>query len=89
MLLYHLELGPETALVYYYIIIHYTLLCINFFEFFSTGQKFALLEAKTVLSTLFRRFHFTYDMNKHGPIKPGFEVIKEGIPLIITPITKH
>ncbi len=54
-----------------------------------TGQKFALLEAKTVLSTLFRRFTFIYDMNKHGPIKPGFEVIKEGIPLIITPITKH
>ncbi len=59
------------------------------FVYFSfTGQKFALLEAKTVLSTLFRRFSFTYDMNKHGPIKPGFEVIKQGVPVIITPITK-
>jgi len=51
------------------------------------GQRFAFLELKVILSSLLRRFHFTYDMEKHGPSIPSPELIlkpKHGMPLKIT-----
>ena len=52
------------------------------------GQKFALLEEKVVISSLLRRFRFTYDLAKHGPAIPSPEIILKpmnGMPLIIEP----
>ncbi|EFX81320.1 hypothetical protein DAPPUDRAFT_50258 [Daphnia pulex] len=57
------------------------------------GQKFALYEEKVIFSTLLRRFRFTYNTVKHGPVKPFMDILLKphsGMPLIITPLpTKH
>ena len=39
------------------------------------GQRFALLEEKVVLSSLLRRFRFTYDTAKNGSPKPCSELV--------------
>lgn len=52
------------------------------------GQRFALFEEKVVLSTLLRQFRFSYDMAKHGPEVPIFDIVlmpQNGLPLIVTP----
>ena len=48
---------------------------VQHFPILLLGQRFALLEEKVVLSSLLRRFRFTYDMAKHGPAKPCTELI--------------
>jgi len=53
-----------------------------------SGQRFALLEMKVILSTLLRRFKFRYDMKKHGPALPCNELVlkpKRGMPLNVSP----
>lgn len=55
----------------------------------NSGQRFALFEEKVVLSTLLRRFRFTYNMEKYGPAKPCADLIlkpNHGMPLLITPV---
>jgi len=58
------------------------------FSYFS-GQRFAMLEEKVIMSGLLRRFRFTYDAAKHGPAIPCADLVlkpKHGMPLIITPL---
>jgi cytochrome P450 len=53
------------------------------------GQRFALFEEKVIMSTLLRRFRFTYDTAKHGPAKPSADLVLKphhGMPMILTPL---
>ena len=53
------------------------------------GQRFALFEEKVIMSTLLRRFRFTYDTVKHGPAKPSADLVLKphhGMPMVVTPL---
>lgn len=57
--------------------------------FIFSGQRFAMLEEKVIMSSLLRRFRFSYDTAKHGPAIPCADLVlkpKNGMPLIITPL---
>jgi cytochrome P450 len=60
----------------------FTLLCLILL-----GQRFALFEEKVIMSTLLRRFRFTYDTATHGPAKPSADLVLKphhGMPMILT-----
>ncbi len=51
------------------------------------GQRFALFEEKVLMSSLLRRFRFTYNTAKHGPAKPSADLVLKphhGMPMIVT-----
>ncbi len=59
---------------------------------FLSGQRFALFEEKVIMSTLLRRFRFTYNTAKHGPAKPSADLVLKphhGMPMIVTPLVDH
>ena len=63
---------------------HFILFCLTLL-----GQRFALFEEKVIMSTLLRRFRFTYDTAKHGPAKPSADLVLKphhGMPMIVTPL---
>ena len=54
---------------------------------YETGQKFATLEAKVIISTLLRKFNFSYSPDR-DPLRIEADLVLkflDGVPLIITP----
>jgi cytochrome P450 len=71
-----------------YVLFDFGLFCLTLF----IGQRFALFEEKVIMSTLLRRFRFTYDTDKHGPAKPSADLVLKphhGMPMILTPLVDN
>lgn len=85
--------GPRNCIgKVYYIIPIFLIMNRIIFKTFIIGQRFALFEEKVVLSTLLRRFRFSYNTNKHGPAKPAADLVLKphhAMPLEVTPLVNR